>query len=100
LAKAFDDPLKTLLISGDFKHETTDLGNGASPFQVDTLILAMDAGPFPDVPLFEGLILSGSYEKAQAQGSEYILGGNPPTIADYATYFDTSMLGQFVYLPL
>jgi hypothetical protein len=100
LAKALDNPLKTLLVSGDFKHETTDLGNGASPFQVDNLILALDAGPFPDVPLFEGLVLSGSFEQAKAQGNEYVTGGNPSTLADYATYFDTGMLGQFVSMPL
>lgn len=100
LAKALDNPLKTLSVSGDFKHETTDLGNGGSLFQTDTLILALDAGPFPDVPLFEGLVLSGAFEQSRSQGSEYVLGGGTSTFAQYASYFDTGMLGQYVLSPL
>ena len=96
-AKALDGAPSTCDLSGDYKHQTTDLGLGLSPFAVNTLIVSADAGPFPGVPLFEGLVLSGAYEKAQSSGSEYTLNGvgEPPTLASYSSYFDTGSLGAY-----
>jgi hypothetical protein len=95
LATVLEHPLKTLALAGDYKHQTTDLGNGDPIFQVDTVIASLDAGPFPDVPLFEGLILSGSFETAVAKGTEWVTGGNPSTQAVYASYLDNQYLGAF-----
>ncbi len=102
LAKALDGTLSTWDISGDYKNQTTNLGLGAPSFTVNTLIVSADAGPFPGVPLFEGLVLSGAYEQAQASGSEYTLNGvgEPPTLASYSSYFDTGSLGNYVYQAL
>lgn len=101
-AKAADGLPSTCDLAVDFKHQTTDLGMGGSPFTVDTLIVAADAGPFPGVPLFDGLVLSGAYERAQSSGNEYTLNGagSPPTLAVFATYFDYGYLGSFASTPL
>jgi hypothetical protein len=106
-AKALDSTLSTWDLSGDYKHQTTDLGLGASPFTVNTLIVSADAGPFPGVPLFEGLVLSGAYEQAQSSGSEYTFNasspsgtGEPPTLATYSSYFDNELLGDYSYQAL
>jgi hypothetical protein len=82
-------------LSVDYKHQTTDLGLGGPLFAGDNFIAAADAGPFPHVPLFEGLVVSLAYELAQSSGSEYTLtgAGSPPTLAYYASYFDTSTMG-------
>ncbi len=95
LAKALDGLPKTCSLSVDFKHQTTDLGMGGPPFAVDNFIAAADAGPFSHVPLFEGLVVSLAYELAQSSGSEYTLtgAGSPPTLAYYASCFDTSTMG-------
>jgi hypothetical protein len=102
LAKALDGMPKTCALSVDYKHQTTDLGTGAPPFSVDTFIASADAGPFPHVPLFEGLVVSLAYEWAQSTGSEYVLTGegSPPTLAQYATYFDNSLIGAYSYQAL
>lgn len=102
-AKAIDGLPSTCDLSFDFKRQTTDLGiSGDAPFDVDTVIVAADAGPFPGVPLFEGLVLSGAYERAQSSGDEYTLntGGSPPTLGVYASYFDYGYLGSFTPLAL
>jgi hypothetical protein len=64
---------------------------------VDTLIVAADAGPFPHVPLVEGLILSAAYEQTQSSGSEYTLNGigSPPTLGAYSSEFDTTSVGTY-----
>jgi len=79
----------------DYKHQETDLGIGAPPFSVDTFIVCADAGPFPQIPLFEGLTLSGAFEMAQSTGSEYTLAGygTPPTLGEYISVVDS---GQWV----
>jgi hypothetical protein len=100
LSKGVGGP-STFDISGDYKYQTTDLGLG-NPFDVTTQILCMDIGPFPGVPLFQGLILSGAYEQAQSTGDEYTLNGEgePPTLANYSSYFDTASLGSYTYQAL
>jgi hypothetical protein len=69
---------------------------------VDTFIACADAGPFPQIPLLEGLILSGAFEQAQSSGSEYTLDneGNPPTLASYSSILDNSELNQYQYQAL
>lgn len=100
LAKAFDLKDKTYRLAFDYKSQQTDLGGGLTPFTVNTLIGAADF----TLPLagFDSIILSAAYEKAQSSGSEYVLSGvgDPPTIANYAFYLDSSTLGQYVYTPL
>lgn len=100
--KAVDGLPSTCDLALDFKRQTTDLGMGGSPYTVDTFIVAADAGPFPGAPLFEGLILSGAYERAQSTGSEYTLSGSgsPPTLGAYASFFDYGYLGSFALTPL
>ncbi len=101
LAKLVEGSLATWSVSGDFKHQTTDLGLGVAPFTVNTVIVSLDAGPFPGVPLFEGLILTGAFEQAQSTGSEYTLnGGTPSSLANYATYLDSGSIGTYAYQPL
>ncbi len=84
----------------DYKHQTTDLGLGASPFAVDTFIAALDFNP----PLsgFDDLLGSVAFEMAQSSGSEFVLSGqgSPPTYASYPFYLDSSSLGAYSYLPL
>ncbi len=101
-AKAIENSLSTWDLSGDYKHQTTDLGLGQPPFTVNTLIVSADAGPFPGVPLFEGLVLSGAYEQAKSTGSEYSLNnvGEPPTLASYSSYFDSGSIGNYLYQAL
>jgi hypothetical protein len=101
-AKALDGTPATCDLSGDYKHQTTDLGLGGPPFTVNTLIVSADAGPFPGVPLFEGLVLSAAYEQAQASGSEFSLNGvgEPPTLASYSSYFDSGSIGNYLYQAL
>jgi hypothetical protein len=103
LAKALDGTPSTCDFSVDYKRQSTDLGLagfGFQPFTVSTVIFCADVGPFPGVPLFEGLILSGAYERASASGYEFALGGTTPTMADYGSYFDTQYLGEYFFLPL
>ncbi len=95
LAKALEGTPKTCALSGDYKHQTTDLGTGASSFIVNTYIICADIGPFPQVPLFEGLILSAAYEQAASSGYEYTLNtpaftqaADIPTLAEYYFYFN------------
>jgi hypothetical protein len=89
-------------VAFDYKHQETDLGLGTSPFSVDTFIACADAGPFPQIPLLEGLILSGAIEQAQSSGSEYTLNGvgNPPTLASYSSILDNSELNNYQYQAL
>ncbi len=96
LAKALEGAPKTCALSGDYKHQATDGGTGLGPFTVDTLIVCADIGPFPQVPLFEGLILSAAYEQAESSGYEYTLNNSAfaqssdyPTLAEYYSYFNT-----------
>jgi hypothetical protein len=89
-------------VAFDYKHQETDLGLGVAPFSVDTFIACADAGPFPQIPLLEGLILSGAFEQSQSSGSEYTLNGvgNPPTLASYSSILDNSELYNYLYQPL
>ncbi len=100
LAKAFDLANKTYHVAFDYKNQTTDLGTGAAPFAVNTLIGAVDF----TVPIsgFDSVVLSAAFEQATAAGNEYVLTGvgNPGTIANYPFYLDSSTLGQYVYTPL
>jgi hypothetical protein len=91
LSKALDGLPSTCDLSLDYKYQDTNLGIG-SPFVVNTFIASADAGPFPDLPLLDGLILSLAYEEAQASGNEFALNqlGNPPTLAQYPDYLDTN----------
>lgn len=100
--KVLDGLPSTCSIALDYKHQTTDLGLGAAPFSVDTFILSADAGPFPDIPLLEGMVLSGAYELNQGSGNEYSLNnlGTPPTLAEYPFYLDPSLIGQYTYQTL
>jgi len=103
LSKVLEGSPSTLSIAGDFKHQTTDLGwnplapaPAPEPFMVDTLIVTADAGPFPQVPLLEGIVLTAAFLQAQSQGSEYFLmgpgKGTPPTLGQYHSYIDTGVL--------
>ena len=101
-AKALEGMPATCDLMADYKHQTTDLGLGASPFSVDTFLIGADAGPFPQVPLLDGLVLSLAFEQAQSTGSEYTLNGigSPPTVANYAAYFDSGSIGGYTYQAL
>lgn len=92
LSKALDGLPSTCDVSFDYKYQETDLGL-STPFVVNTFIASADAGPFPDRPLLDGLILSLAYEQAQASGSEFVLNslGNPPTLAQYPDYLDSNL---------
>ncbi len=90
-------------LSVDYKRQSTDLGleaYGFQPFTVDTVILCGDIGPFPGVPVFDGLILSTAYERASSSGYEFVIPGTTPTLAAYGSYFDTQYLGEYLFLPL
>ncbi len=97
-AKALNMKGKTYDLQFDYKHQTTDLGVGASPFTVNTIIAAVDF----NIPLHfaSRLVWSASLEQAQASGSEYVLSGvgSPPTLANYAFYLDPQ--NQFIYQSL
>ena len=99
-AKALEGTPATCDIAADYKHQNTDIGDGVNSFAVNSLVLCADVGPFPTIPLFDGLILSAAYERAQSTGHEYVLAGNPPTLAYYASYLDNSALGHYVLTPL
>ena len=97
-AKGLEGLPPTLDLAFDYKHQTTDLGLGAAPFSVDTFIVCADAGPFPQIPLLEGLTLSGAFEMTQSSGNEYTLKntGQPPTLASYSSIVDNSQLGNYL----
>jgi hypothetical protein len=97
LAKLAEGSLDTWSISGDYKHQETNLGDGSGPFAVNTTIISLDAGPFPWVPLFEGLILTGAFEQVQSSGSEYVLNGvgSPAILGQYAAFLDTGLIGAY-----
>ncbi len=103
LGKVLEGAPKTCALSGDYKHQSVDLGTGANPFTLDSYIASADIGPFPHVPLFEGLVLSASFEQAKSSGSEFVLSEPAtilPTLAEYASYYDTSLIGSYIYQPL
>ncbi len=97
-AKAFDLTGRTYDIQFDYKHQATDLGLGVDPFTVNTIIAACDF----NIPahFLNTVVWSAAFEQAQSTGSEYVMGGNPPTLAQYPFLLDTSTLGQYSYLPL
>ena len=97
-AKALDEPGRTYDIQFDWKHQETDLGLGVDPFTVDTVIAACDF----NIPahFLNTVVWSAAFEQTQSTGSEYVIGGNPPTLASYSFLMDTATLGQYVYLPL
>ena len=99
-AKALEGTPATCDIAADYKHQSTDLGDGVNGFAVNSLVLCADVGPFPSIPLFDGLVLSAAYERAQSTGHEYVLAGNPTTLAYYASFLDNSALGHYALLPL
>ncbi len=99
LAKAFDLSGKTYDVQFDYKNQTTDLGLGADPFTVNTLIGACDFN-LP-VAFLSTVVWSAAFEQTQASGSEYVMGnGSPPTFAQYPFLLDTASLGQYAYMPL
>jgi hypothetical protein len=102
LAKGLEGTPPTCDVAFDYKHQTTDLGLGAAPFSVDTFIACADIGPFPQIPILEGLTLSGAFEQAQSSGSEYTLNavGQPPTLASYSAIVDPTELGDYLYQAL
>ncbi len=92
IAKAIDMKGKTYDLQLDYKHQTTDLGMGGSPFTVNTMIGAVDFN-IP-VHFISRMVWSVAFEQAQSTGSEFVLGGgSPPTLASYAFYLDPS--GQY-----
>jgi hypothetical protein len=101
-AKGLEGTPSTCDVALDYKHQTTDLGLGGAPFSVDTFIVCADAGPFPQIPILEGLTLSGAYEFAQSSGNEYTLNavGEPPTFASYSAIMDPTELGNYLYQAL
>ncbi len=103
MAKGISGLPPTCDVAFDYKHQETDLGLGAPPFTVDTYIVCADAGPFPQIPLLEGLTLSGAFEQAQSSGNEYTLDTgqeNPPVDAAYSAIVNNTFLGQYAYTPL
>ncbi len=106
-AKVLDGAPSTCDFSADYKHQTTNMDAGGSvlnpdTYTVNTLIVSADAGPFPGVPLFDGLVLSGAFERAQSTGNEFMLtaGGLPPGLASYSSYFDSGSIGSYAYQAL
>lgn len=107
LAKAFDGFLGTCSVGGEYKQQKTEWSTSSvlagppaeGPFTVNTMIFCADAGPFPGVPLFEGLILSAAYQQTQSTGSEYGFSTAPAT-AQYGAYFDSSQMGSYSYFAL
>lgn len=98
-AKAFGEPGRTYDIQFDYKNQATDLGLGAAPFTVNTLIAACDF----NIPahFLNTVVWSAAFEQAQATGSEFVLDqGNPATLGEYSFMLDTSTLGQYSYEPL
>ena len=97
LAKALEGTPSTFDVAADYKHQTTDLADGYAPFIVNTMVFCADIGPIPSVPLFDGLILSAAFERAQSTGNEYVLTnvGSPSTLAAYASYLDSGYLGTY-----
>ncbi|HEY5039769.1 MAG TPA: hypothetical protein VIJ93_11905 [bacterium] len=103
LAKALSLQARTYSLQFDYKNQTTDLGNGASPFTVNTLIAAGDF-TLP-VAFLTPLIWSVAYEQTTSAGSEYVLNaaGSPPTLANYPFFLDNAAFGNnvnYVYQPL
>jgi hypothetical protein len=100
LAKAFDLDKRVCQVAVDYKNQTTDLGGGAAPFTVNTLIAAGDF----TVPVtgFDSIVVSLAYQQSQSTGSEYVNPniGNPSSLANYAFFMDTSSIGSYVYTPL
>ncbi len=101
-AKGLEGLPSTCDLAFDYKHQTTDLGLGTAPYSVDTFIACADAGPFPQIPLLQGLTLSGAFEWAQSSGSEYTLTneGEPDTLASYSSIVDPSELYGYSYRAL
>ena len=113
LSKVVDGLPKTCSVGLDYKHQSTDLGAGGSPFAVDNFIATADVGPFPDLPLIQGMVLSAAYELAQSSGSEYVLNNvagpngttanlqnSQPTLANYVSSFDSTYSSSYTYQPL
>jgi len=96
-AKGLEGLPPTCDLAFDYKHQTTNLGLGTPLFSVDTFIVCADAGPFPQIPLLEGLTLSGAFKLVQSSGNEYTLinTGQPPTLASYSSIVDNSQLGNY-----
>jgi hypothetical protein len=98
LAKAFALDHQTYRVEADYKHQTDDLGTGAAPFTVNTLILAGDF----NIPLhfMNTVVWSLAFEQAQSTGSEYTLPGNVPGLTQYEFYLNTNDIGVYTLTPL
>jgi hypothetical protein len=97
-AKGLEGTPSVLSLAGDYRHQTSDTGfAGAEPFTVDTFVVTADAGPFPAIPLVEGMVLTASYTQAQSKGDEFFLSGTgvPPTLAQYHSFLDSGALGLY-----
>ena len=97
LAKAFALDHQTYTVEADYKHQTDDLGTGAAPFTVNTLILAGDF----NIPLhfMNTVVWSVAFEQAQSTGSEYTLPGNV-LLTQYDFYLNTNDIGTYTLTPL
>jgi hypothetical protein len=74
----------------DYKHQTTDLGDGVNSLTVDTLILASDF----NIPIrfITPIVWSAAVEQTTSAGSEYVLNGigNPTSLGEYPFFEDNS----------
>jgi len=97
-AKGLEGLPANLSLAGDYKHQTSDTGfAGSEPFTVDTFVVTADAGPFPTLPLLEGVVLTAAYAQSQSKGDEFFLtgSGSPPTLAQYHSLLDSDSLGAY-----
>ena len=101
LSKAWDKAPKNCVLTGDYKRMTNDLGLGDA-FKVDSWFAGADVGPLPYLKFLRGIVFSASYGQTKARGSEYALTGiaNQPSLAGYATPYDTTSLGTYGYQAL
>ncbi len=90
LDKALSLKSRTYDFQFDYKHQTTDLGDGVNSLTVNNLILATDF-TLP-APILMPIIWSAALEQTTSSGTEYVLGGrgNPTSLGDYPFFEDNA----------
>jgi hypothetical protein len=98
-AKVLGEKERIYCVELDFKRQETTWSMDLSPFEVDTLIAALDFSV--PVKAFSSIVISAAIEHTISKGSEYVYQyGNPGTYAAYPFYLDTAALGTYFYVPL